>query len=146
MRLGFLSTTIAITLLTTTPSIPAQEQGAGAEQEDPTKGSKNVDEVVDYSIPDVLAAARQAMETYGCEIKKEKDDYLEGTRSRHMGVVIGSGGEKIKVRLEEKDGGTRVRVQTGKGFVGRLGKKNWPTPIYKEMLRILEESTTESLH
>jgi predicted dinucleotide-utilizing enzyme len=113
------------------------------QQEDPTKGSKNVDEVVNYPMELVLEAARQAMETYGCEIKKEKADYLEGTRSRHIGAFVGSGGEKIKVKLSEEKEGTRVKINTGKGFMGRLGKKNWSTPIFKEMMRLLEESSTD---
>ena len=88
----------------------------------------------------MLEAARQALATYGCDVKKEKPDYLECTRSRHVGVMVGSGGEKVTVELSEKGAETRVQIKTGKGFVGRLGKKNWSTPIFDDMMRTLKGS------
>lgn len=110
------------------------------EKDDPSKGSKDVDQTVAYPMDKVLDAAKQALATYGCSIKKEKPDYLECTRDRHIGVFVGSGGEKVKVKLSAKGSETRVQVQTGKGFVGRLGKKNWSTPIFDEMMKILKSS------
>jgi len=55
-------------------------------------------------------------------------------------VFVGSGGEKVKVKLSAKGSETRVKISTGKGFVGRVGKKNWSTPIFDEMMRILKSS------
>ena len=92
-------------------------------EEDATKGSKDVDEVVQYPMDAVQRAVKIGMQTYGFDIKKEKADYLEGTRSRHVGVVVGSGGEKVTVQLSPESGGTRVKIETGKGFVGRMGKR-----------------------
>jgi hypothetical protein len=115
----------------------AQETAAPQEERDPTDGSKDVDQVVPFAMERVHAAAKQALATYGCDIKKERPDNLECTRSRHVGVFVGSGGEKVTVQLSAKDGGTRVQVKTGKGFVGRLGKKNWSTPVFAEMERLL---------
>jgi hypothetical protein len=84
----------------------------------------------------VLDAARQAIATYGCDVKREKEkaDYLECTRDRHIGVVVGSGGEKITVKLSAKGSETRVEIRTGRGFVGRPGKKNWSTSVFNEMV------------
>jgi hypothetical protein len=109
-------------------------------KDDPSKGSKDVDQVVAYPIDRVLRAAKEALAVYGCDIKKEKPDSLECTRDRHIGVMVGSGGEKVTVQLSAKDSGTRVQVKTGKGFVGRLGKKNWSTPIFAEMTKTLAGS------
>jgi hypothetical protein len=106
----------------------------------PTSGSKDVDRVVSHAPDRVIGAAKQALTTYGCEMKKERADYLECTRSRHLGVFVGSGGEKITVQLSPKEGGTRVVIKTGKGFAGRLGKKNWSTPVFAEMERLLQPS------
>jgi hypothetical protein len=130
---------VAVLPLLLVPSGPIRAQGTAAPQEerDPTDGSKDVDQVVPFAMERVLSAAKQAFATYGCEIKKERSDNLECTRSRHVGVFVGSGGEKVTVQLSAKDGGTRVQVKTGKGFVGRLGKKNWSTPIFAEMERLL---------
>ena len=112
------------------------------EKDDPSKGSKDVDQTVAYPMDKVLNAARQALTTYGCDVKKDKEkaDYLECTRDRHVGVFVGSGGEKVTVKLSAKGNETRVEVKTGKGFVGRLGKKNWSTPIFDEMMKTLKGS------
>lgn len=109
-----------------------------AEQnDDASKDSKDVDRTIAYPAAKVLEAARQALTTYGCEMKKAKPDYLECTRSRHVGVVVGSGGEKVTVQLTDMGTETRVQIKTGKGFVGRLGKKNWSTPIFDDMMATL---------
>jgi uncharacterized lipoprotein YehR (DUF1307 family) len=72
-----------------------QEKG----KDDPTKDSKDVDQTVPYSMDKALEAAKQALATYGCNIKKERADYLECTRDRHVGVFVGAGGEKVTVKL-----------------------------------------------
>ena len=108
--------------------------------DDASKDSKDVDRTVAYPAAKVLEAARQALTTYGCEVKKAKPDYLECTRSRHVGVVVGSGGEKVTVQLTAMGPETRVQIKTGKGFVGRLGKKNWSTPIFDDMMTTLRGS------
>jgi len=105
-----------------------------------SKNSADVDQTVAYPAAKVLEAARQALTAYGCELKKEQPDYLECTRSRHVGVMVGSGGEKVTVQLTDKGAETRVQIKTGKGFVGRLGKKNWSTPIFDDMMTTLKGS------
>jgi hypothetical protein len=111
-------------------------------QLDPTKGSKNVDESVPFAPDAVLAAAREALLAHGCEIdpKKTKPDYLECKRAQHVGVFVGSGGEKITIRLTAAGDGTRVEVRTVKGFVGMAGMKNWSTPVFRELMQILKGS------
>jgi len=112
------------------------------EKEDPSKGSKDVDETVPYSMARVLEAAKLALATYGCDLKekKEKADYLECTRDRRAGAFVSSGGEKVTVKLSTSGTDTRVVIKTGKGFVGRLGKKNWSTSIFEEMKKTLKGS------
>ena len=117
---------------------PKDDNGQKQTEEDATKGSKDVDEVIQYPMDAVQRAVKIGMQTYGFDIKQEKPDYLEGTRSRHVGVVVGSGGEKVTVKLSPESGGTRVKIDTGKGFVGRMGKKNWSTPIFNETLKVLK--------
>lgn len=123
-------------------ALAVQPANQEKEKEDPSKGSKDVDQVVAYPMAKVLDAAKQATATYGCDSKKDKEkaDYLECTRDRHIGVFVGSGGEKVTVKLTEKGNETRVEVKTGKGFAGRLGKKNWSTPIFNEMMKTLKGS------
>jgi len=134
--LGVLALTFSVVICAL--AVQPQEK----EKEDPSKGSKDVDQTIAYPMPKVLDAARLAMATFGCDSKKDKEkaDYLECTRDRHVGVMVGSGGEKVTVKLSEKGSETRVEIKTGKGFVGRLGKKNWSTPILNEMMKTLKGS------
>ena len=60
-------------------------------------------------------------------------------RGRKFGVVKGSGGEKVTVSLSNDGDGTLVLIKTGKGLMGRLVKKNWSTPIFNEIVKMLEE-------
>jgi len=116
-------------------------QDLAAQQPDPTRGSKNVDQVVPFPMEAVMKAAKKAVLVYGCSnIKKEATGYLECTRPREVGVFVGSGGEKVKVWLSKKANGTQIRINTGKGMMGRLGKKNWSTPIFNEMMEMLGET------
>jgi hypothetical protein len=136
---------LVVMVLTLSVAISAQATQPGnqeKEKDDPSKGSKDVDQTVAYPMDKVLAAARQALATYGCDVKKDKEkpDYLECTRDRHVGVFVGSGGEKVTVKLSPKGNETRVEIKTGKGFVGRLGKKNWSTPIFDDMMKTLKGS------
>src|SRR5215510_14167618 len=93
----------------------AQTRDQAPEGDDASKGSKDVDQVVPYPMDKVLEAFKLAMATYGCEVKKEKADSLECTRSRHVGVFVGSGGEKVTVQLKPKGAETQAIVTTGKG-------------------------------
>ena len=123
------------------PSLRAvQPASQAAEKDDPSKGSQDIDMTVAYPMAKVLDAVKLAISTYGCDVKKEKPDYLECTRDRHVGAFVGSGGEKVTVQLSAKGSETRVEIKTGKGFVGRLGKKNWSTPIFDEMMKTLKGS------
>jgi len=137
-----LCTALVATILLVAAAPSSAQSGAAQppEQNDPAKDSKDVDTTVAYPAAAVLAAAKLALDTFGCSVKKERPDYLECTRDRRIGVVLGSGGEKVTVQLSEAGGETRVQIKTGKGFVGRLGKKNWSTPIFDEMVKTLKES------
>ena len=142
-RVGVCAWTWVLAVSVVSLAQPQQALTAAGQEEkkdDPTKDSKDVDQTVAYPVAKVLEAARQALTTYGCDVKKEKPDYLECTRSRHVGVMVGSGGEKVTVQLTDKGAETRVQIKTGKGFVGRLGKKNWSTPIFGDMMTTLKGS------
>jgi|KBSSwiStaDraftv2_1062776.scaffolds.fasta_scaffold47225_3 hypothetical protein len=129
-----------VTVLAQPAGQAVQPATQAEEKEDASKGSKDVDRTIAYPMAQVLAAAKQALDTYGCDVKKEKADYLECTRDRHVGAFVGSGGEKVTVQLSSKGSETRIEIKTGKGFVGRLGKKNWSTPIFDDMMKTLKGS------
>jgi hypothetical protein len=106
-----------------------------------TAGSENMDEVVSFPMAAVAAAMKPAMENMGCKVTKTKANHLECKRRRTSDFERnGGGGEKVTAELEAKGEQTRVRIWTGKGYSGRFHKKNWSTPIYKEMLKNLKET------
>jgi hypothetical protein len=107
---------------------------------DPTSGSKDVDEVIPFGMDKVAAALKPAMESEGCKVTKATAGHLECKRSRGYSEQTGAGGESVTATLEAQGEQTRVRVETGKGVNGRVGKKNWSMPIYREMMKSLQET------
>ena len=110
---------------------------------DPTAGSKDIDEVVPFGLDKVLAALKPAMGTYGCNVTESTTNRIECKRARGYSQkenVNGNGGESVTATLEIQGDQTHVRIVTGKGFYGRLEKKNWSTPIYIEMLKSLRKA------
>jgi hypothetical protein len=107
----------------------------------PTAESKDMDEVVPFTVDRVDAALRPAMDSMGCKVTGAKVGHIECKRARGGDELNGFGGEKVTAALEAKGDQTHVRIWTGKGFSGRLGKHNWSTPIYQEMMKNLQKST-----
>ena len=101
--------------------------------------SRDVDEIVSFAMDKVMAALKSAMEGAGCKVTESSANRIECRRSRlYSQEVSDTGGEKVTGLLEGNGNQTRVRISTGKGFYGRLGKKNWSSPIYQEMLKGLQ--------
>jgi hypothetical protein len=108
----------------------------------PTAGSKDMDEVIAYPMDAIAAALKPAMESVACNVTHTTANHIECKREWARGMDTertGSGGEKVTASLEAKGEQTRVRIETEKGFRGRLVKKNWSTPIYEEMLKSLQK-------
>jgi hypothetical protein len=114
----------------------------GSGKIDPTAESKDLDEVVNYSATAVIAALKPAMEGYGCKVAAEKENRIECQRPRNNGgqEIQGFGGEKVKAVIEKQGERTRVKIETDKGFYGKLRKKNWSTPVFKAMMKNLEQA------
>jgi len=110
----------------------------------PTAESKDMDEVVPFRLEAVQAAIKPAMESMGCKVTEMKANHAECKRQRSKNSDVertGGGGEKVTVTLDAQGEQTHVRIWTGKGFTGRMVKKNWSTAIYKEMINSLEKAT-----
>ena len=105
----------------------------------PTAMSKDVDEVVPFKMDAVVAAVKPAMESMGCNVTEAKGSHVLCKRARSDSERTGYGGEKITAELKPKGDQTHVRIWTGKGFVGRMRKNNWSTPIYNEMMKNLQQ-------
>jgi len=105
----------------------------------PTKMSKDMDEVIPFGMDKVVAALKPAMESVGCKVKKATDTRIECKRDRGYSEQTGGGGEKVTATLEAQGAQTHIRIWTGKGFTGKVGKDNWSTPVYQELMKILQE-------
>ena len=58
--------------------------------------------------------------------KKDTPLSIESKRSNKIGLVVGSGGEKLFVGIKDLGNGkTEVTVTTKKTMLGYVGQKNW---------------------
>jgi hypothetical protein len=103
--------------------------------------SVDVDEVIPFGADQALAALKPAMESQGCNVTAESAGRLEckRPRGRTSSEHSGYGGESVTAVLETQGDRTHVLIATGLGFYGRLGKRNYSTPIYEEMMRNLQK-------
>ena len=92
----------------------------------------------------VREALVDALKALEFEVKKDKENEIEASRKRHMGVFVGSGGESLVARLEEAEEsgvkGTRITAETRKGFIGRAGQKSWSNAVLDQTECILKEN------
>jgi hypothetical protein len=104
--------------------------------------SVDVDEVIPFAADKATAALKTAMESQECNVTAESAGRLECKRPRgHTSAEhSGYGGESVTAVLEGRGDKTHVVVTTGLGFYGRLGKRNYSTPIFEEMIKNLQNS------
>jgi hypothetical protein len=88
-----------------------------------------------------MAALKPAMESQECNVTAESAGRVECKRPRgHTSSEhSGYGGESITAVLEAAGDKTHVVITTGLGFYGRLGKRNYSTPIYEAMMKHLQK-------
>jgi len=88
-----------------------------------------------YPMPmaQVREAALKSLKDLEFNVRRASDTELEASKKRHIGLLIGSGGEKMTLQFEEavQGGrrGTRVTGETKKGFVMRAGQKSWTNAV-----------------
>jgi|HubBroStandDraft_1064217.scaffolds.fasta_scaffold09832_3 hypothetical protein len=116
-------------------------QDASVETEAPGEriAPLDVDETIPFPMDKVMAAVKPAMESVSCSVKESSAERVECKRPR---VVTDRqnddvGGESVTAVLEAQGNQTRIRITTGKGFYGRLGKQSWSITIFQEMMKRL---------
>jgi hypothetical protein len=112
--------------------------------------AETVDEVIPFEMSKVVAALKPAMESQNCNVKEATDGRIVCKRPRISATFkqSASGGESVTALLEAKGDQTHIHISTGKGFYGRLVKQNWSAPIYKQMVKNLQQApqNTETSH
>lgn len=70
-------------------------------------------------------------------ITSSTDTSIRAERNRHLGVLVGSGGEELAVEWKAVDGKrTFVTATTKTGFVGGAGQKAWSCEIVDKMVEM----------
>ncbi len=104
--------------------------------------AETVDEVIPFAKDKVVVALKSAMESTGCKVVQESAGRIECKRPRVYANSqhSGSGGESVTGLWDSRGDQTHVHISTGKGFYGRLIKRNWSVPIYDDMVKSLKTS------
>jgi hypothetical protein len=115
-------------------------EAATIDSDNKSAAPEDVDSTIPYDMEKVMAALKPAMESMNCNVKEATATRVECKRPRVYANSqhAGSGGESVTAELEAQGNQTRIHITTGKGFYGRLGKVNWSTPIYQQMLKNLQ--------
>lgn len=69
-------------------------------------------------------------------IETEKADSVMAQRNRHIGLLVGSGGEELFVNWNAMGEKTYITVATKTGFVGGAGQKAWSCQVVDEMVKM----------
>ncbi len=94
--------------------------------------------------PDAVSqAAVSALNALDFDIHKNTPKEIEATKRRHIGALIGAGGEKVKLTFKPTkqggESGTLVTGETKKNFVGRLAQRSWTDAVLAETACKLRE-------
>lgn len=135
-------------------TVSAQKKGKEADQPAPLPGCESkeiksgkekgkqerVFQAPQAKVKEALLSALAALEF---DVKKDEANNIEANKKRHLGVFVGSGGEKVAFHLEEVDlegqKATKITGETKKGFVGRAGQKSWTNAVLDQTGCILEK-------
>lgn len=119
---------------TNTAAATSAEGASAAAAESESANEKGKSAVYAADLKTTRDAAIAALKLTGFDIKSSEDTLITGSRPHKMGLVVGSGGEKISVRLAaEGETSTKARVRTEKTFVGFAGQKNWDDAVINAM-------------
>jgi hypothetical protein len=92
----------------------------------------------------VRRAAASALRTLDFTIHKDSNNEIEASKKRHIGVLIGAGGEKVILQFKtSRQGGlegTLVTGETKKSFVGRVAQKSWTTAVLAQTACVLRDA------
>lgn len=93
------------------------------------------------SEPSVRFAAEEACVAAGFRLIAVEEGRVEGRRAPLWGVPVGSGGERIEVRLAATDGETRVEIVSELSFFGTLGQQHFHERVAELLDRFVREDT-----
>ena len=91
--------------------------------------------VLSRNISDASALATRVLSAVDASINETTATQIKAQRNRHIGLLVGSGGEELNVTLKPVSNNTTfVSVATKTGFVGGAGQKAWSCQIIDQMV------------
>lgn len=93
----------------------------------------------------VRRAAVAALDSLDFNIRKNSNKEIAASKKRHIGAIVGAGGERIILTFKETErggqSGTRVIGQTKKNFVGHMSQRTWTDAVLAQMACKLSASS-----
>jgi hypothetical protein len=80
---------------------------------------------------------KKVLTAVDASIESEQPESIKAQRNRHIGLLVGSGGEELFVNWNAVAAQkTYVTVATKTGFVGGAGQKAWSCQMVDEMVKM----------
>jgi hypothetical protein len=93
----------------------------------------------------VRRAAAAALGSLDFDIRKNSNKEIDASKRRHIGAIVGAGGERVILTFKETDhagqSGTQVIGQTKKSFLGHMAQKTWTDAVLAQMACKLSASS-----
>jgi hypothetical protein len=130
------------------PANEAAARLAGCEETEFKSGKEKGKQERFFTMPTarVRQAALVALKDLDFKINRNAGREIEASKKRHLGVLIGAGGEKVVLHFEEAQQrgqkGTRVTGETKKNSVLRAGQKSWTNAVLAQTACLIEKSTS----
>jgi len=101
-------------------------------------GQKGAEERFFAAPPEaVRRAAVSALDGLDFNIHKTSKNEIEASKKRHIGVIVGAGGERVILTFQKTErggqSGTRVIGETKKSFVGHMAQRTWTDAVLAEI-------------
>jgi hypothetical protein len=109
-------------------------------------GQKGAEERFFAAPPEIVRrAAVAALNSLDFNIRKNSNKEIEASKKRHIGVIVGAGGERVILTFKETEregqSGTRVIGQTKKNFVGHVSQRTWTDAVLAQIACKLSASS-----
>lgn len=89
------------------------------------------------TMADTKQISEKVLAAMDASISQESDTAIKAQRNRHIGVVVGSGGEELAITLQAVSANrTFVTATTKTGMLGGAGQQAWSCEIVKQMARM----------
>jgi hypothetical protein len=116
----------------------------GCKDEEFKSGGQKSDTRFYAAPPDAVSrAAISALDALDFKVNQNTAKEIEAQKRRHIGAVIGAGGEKVRLTLKKAEeggkSGTLVTGQTKKNFVGLLAQRTWTDAVLAQTACELRE-------